>query len=191
VREDTPSVDEREHALLGIPELNFWCVFDDAILEKAPALLPGWNNDELENALANRSDFVLADDVQALARATGMDAANLTATLSEYAAACAGDSPDTTGREHCPQPVAGPRLRAIRMHGMVLKTPAGLDVTDMLQVRGDAGVIGGLYAVGEAIGGAALSGQGFVSGMSVTPALTLGRWLGETLTLNLSERQST
>jgi fumarate reductase flavoprotein subunit len=74
------------------------------------------------------------------------------------------------------------------MHGMVLKTPAGIDVTDDLQVRGAAGAIGGLYAVGEAIGGAALSGQGFVSGMSVTPALTLGRWLGETLGARLVER---
>lgn len=154
-------------------------------------LLPCWTEEELEDAWANRPDFVTAADVQTLARATGMDAANLTATLSEYAAACAGDLPDTMGRKHCPQPIAGPNLRAIRMHGMVLKTPAGLDVTDTLQVRGDAGVIGGLYAVGEAIGGAALSGQGFVSGMSVTPALTLGRWLGETLARNLSERQST
>lgn len=38
-----------------------------------------------------------------------------------------------------------------------------------------------LYASGEAIGGATLSGQSFVSGMSVTPALAFGRHLGGTL----------
>ena len=83
-------------------------------------------------------------------------------------------------------PIAGSGLRAIRMHGMVLKTPAGLDVTERLEVRGDDGIVPGLYAVGEAMGGAALSGQGFVSRMSVTPALTLGRWLGTELGRSLS-----
>ncbi|KMK64920.1 FAD-dependent oxidoreductase [Puniceibacterium sp. IMCC21224] len=181
VREDSPSVDEREHALLDLPELRFWCVFDDAILRDAPALLPGWTGDELRDAWASRPDFVRADTVPELARATGMDPAHLSDSLNAYAAACGGDAPDRTGRLHCPRPIAGPGLRAILMHGMVLKTAAGLDVTDRLEVRGDAGVIPGLYAVGEVMGGAALSGQGFVSGMSVTPALTLGRWLGAEL----------
>ena len=153
----------------------------DAIKHAAPPLLPGWSEEELRKAWSTRPDFVTADTPEALAEATGMTVDLLTHSLSTYAAACAGDAPDPMGRQHCPMPIAGPRLRAIRMHGMVLKTAAGLDVTDRLEVRGDSGIIPGLYAVGEAIGGAALSGQGFVSGMSVTPALTLGRWLGAEL----------
>ncbi|MBM2323717.1 MULTISPECIES: FAD-dependent oxidoreductase [Marivita] len=186
VREDTPSVDEREHALLALPDLQFWCVFSDAIQRAAPPLLPGWTKEELQVAWSNRPDFVTADDPQALALATGMDPTHLTSSLTAYAAACNGDALDPMGRNHCPMPIAGSGLRAIRMHGMVLKTPAGLDVTDRLEVRGDKGIIPGLYAVGEAMGGAALSGQGFVSGMSVTPALTLGRWLGTELGRSLS-----
>jgi hypothetical protein len=36
-----------------------------------------------------------------------------------------------------------------------------------------------LYAVGEVIGGGATSGDSFVNGMMVTPALAFGRLLGE------------
>ena len=35
IREDEPSVDVREHALLDQPELRYWIVFDDAIFRKA------------------------------------------------------------------------------------------------------------------------------------------------------------
>ncbi|MGR3742607.1 MAG: FAD-dependent oxidoreductase [Pseudooceanicola nanhaiensis] len=188
VREDHPSVDAREHALRDLPDLAFWCVFDDAVLAKAPALLPGWTEDELAEAWSARPDFVTADTVDDLARETGMDPAHLSESLAAYARACDGSAPDPTGRDHCPHPIGSAPLRAILMHGIVLKTPGGLDVTDKLEVRGDQGPIPGLYAVGEAIGGAALSGQGFVSGMSVTPALTLGRWLGRELGKTLTER---
>jgi fumarate reductase flavoprotein subunit len=76
------------------------------------------------------------------------------------------------------------------MHGMVLKTPAGIRVNDRMEAcRPDGRTIPGLYAVGEAIGGSTLSGKGFVSGMSVTPALTLGRWLGRTVGARLAARQ--
>ena len=39
----------------------------------------------------------------------------------------------------------------------------------------------GLFAVGEAIGMGATSGQAFCGGMSVTPALSFGRILGRSL----------
>ena len=39
----------------------------------------------------------------------------------------------------------------------------------------------GLFAVGEILGGAALSGDSFASGMSITPALSFGRLLGQSL----------
>ena len=68
------------------------------------------------------------------------------------------------------------------MHGMVLKTAAGLAVDEALRVLDpDGWPIPGLYAVGEAIGGGTLSGNAFVGGMSVTPALGFGRWLGQSL----------
>ncbi|WP_158971330.1 FAD-dependent oxidoreductase [Chachezhania sediminis] len=182
VREDDPSVDNREHALAAEPDMSFWCVFDDAIQDKAPALLPGWTAAELAAAWNARPDFVTAPDLATLADRTEMKSDALAESLAAYNDACTGASADPMGRTHLPQAIAGPGFRAIRMRGMVLKTPAGLDVDQTLTVRRTDGTpITGLHAVGEAIGGSTLSGRGFISGMSVTPALTLGRWLGRTL----------
>lgn len=182
VREDDPSVDARENALNGLDDLSFWCVWDEAIEAVAPPLLPGWTDAELSAAWAGRADFVKADGIDALAAATGMQVEALRDSLAAYDLACSGAAPDPMGRVHCPMPLRGPRFRAVQMHGMVLKTPAGIRVSDALEAcRADGRPIPGLYAVGEAIGGSTLSGKGFVSGMSVTPALTLGRWLGRTL----------
>jgi fumarate reductase flavoprotein subunit len=52
---------------------------------------------------------------------------------------------------------------------------------DLRVVTSDGSPIPGLYAIGEALGGATLSGNAFVGGMSVTPALGFGRWLGARL----------
>ncbi len=182
VREDDDSVDRREHALNALPGLSFWCVFDAAAEAAAPPLLPGWTAGELAAAWASHPSFVRADSLEALAQATGMDPATLAASVAGYNQGVESGSPDPMGRTHRPQRLAGPDWRAIRMHGMVLKTPSGIRVDDHLRaLRPDGSAIPGLYAVGECIGGSTLSGLGFVSGMSVTPALTLGRWLGRTL----------
>lgn len=191
VREDDPSVDAREHALDGLADLSFWCVFDEDVLAHAPALLPGWTEAELSQAWRSHPSFVIARGVESLALATGMDAQILSKSLADYEAACVGVRPDPTGRLHCPRPIRGPIFRAIRMHGVVLKTPAGVRVDDQMRAcRADGSAITGLHAIGEAIGGATLSGKGFVSGMSVTPALTLGRWLGRHLGQTLSARRA-
>lgn len=182
VREDDDSVDRREHALNALPDLSFWCVFDAAAEAAAPPLLPGWTAGELAAAWAGHPSFVRAGSLEALAKATGMDGAKLAASVFAYNRGVATGSPDPMGRTHRPQALSGPDWRAIRLHGMVLKTPSGIRVDDSLRaLRPDGTAIAGLYAVGECIGGSTLSGLGFVSGMSVTPSLTLGRWLGKTL----------
>jgi len=182
VREDSDSVDARERALMHQPGLTFWTIFDDAILRDAPALLPGWSQAELATAWASSPSFVYADTIEELAERTGIDAAGLTATIAGYNDAIARGEPDPMGRQHRPCAIATTGLRAIRMHGIVLKTPAGLAVNEDLKVLDRTGTpIANLYAAGEVIGGATLSGNSFVSGMSVTPALAFGRWLGRHL----------
>jgi fumarate reductase flavoprotein subunit len=54
-------------------------------------------------------------------------------------------------------------------------------VDSQLRVLGPDGPFDNLYAAGEALGGSAMSGKSFVSGMSVTPALSFGRMLGRQL----------
>lgn len=182
VREDVDSVDARERALNTLADASFWAVFDDRIMREAPPLLPGWTAAALEAAWRSHANFVIADTVAELAQRIGADAGVLAATISEYNEALAHGRPDPLGRESRPLPVAVAPYRAIRMHGMVLKTPAGLAVNQDLQVIDAEGrAISGLYCIGEAMGGATLSGNAFVGGMSVTPALGFGRWLGARL----------
>jgi fumarate reductase flavoprotein subunit len=181
VREDIDSVDARERALMRLPDLTFWTIFDDAILKAAPPLLPGWSANDLEAAWRRHPSFAVADTIEGLAQRAGIEKDGLSATVENYNRS-RSDGNDAWGRVHVPLPIAKPPFRAIRMHGIVLKTPAGLAVDESLRVLDRAGVpIGGLYAIGEATGGATLSGNSFVGGMSVTPALSFGRWLGQQL----------
>jgi fumarate reductase flavoprotein subunit len=181
VQEDIDSIDARERALMTLPDLTFWAVFDETALRRAPPLLPGWAPNELERAWSGNPSFACADTLDELARRAGIEPEGLVATIEEFNYAQAG-KPDPWGRQHRPALIQVPPFRAIRMHGIVLKTPAGLATDTELRVLSRAGTpIENLYAIGEAMGGATLSGNAFVGGMSVTPALSFGRWLGQTL----------
>jgi fumarate reductase flavoprotein subunit len=191
VQEDIESVDARENALDTLPDLSFWCVFDDRILQAAPPLLPGWTPEELSHAWDHHASFVVATSLSDLSDQTGMPLEALSETIGAYNSAITSGSPDPLGRSHRPLPIEGPTYRAILMHGMVLKTAAGLTVdTDLNVLDGEGRPIGNLFALGEAMGGSTLSGKAFVGGMSVTPALTLGRWLGREIGTRLQREQA-
>lgn len=180
VAEDGPSVDVREHALLDQPGLEFWVVFDQHVVDHAPPLLPTWSAEQLEEAYRANASFVRADDLAGLARATGVDEAGLVATVEEYAAAVRTGT-DRLGRTHLPHALGTAPWYAIRNHGTTLKSPAGLAVGADLRVLRDGGCFENLYAAGEVIGGSTLSGRSFVSGMSVTPALSFARLVARTV----------
>jgi fumarate reductase flavoprotein subunit len=66
------------------------------------------------------------------------------------------------------------------MQGWTLVSFAGLAVNENMQViTNDGQAVQNLYAVGEVIGAGATSGSAYTNGMLVTPAITLGRLLGE------------
>ncbi|MFD4668753.1 FAD-dependent oxidoreductase [Lentzea sp. NPDC058450] len=178
VAEDAESVDVRENALLDQPDLTFWVIYDQAVRDQAPALLPTWPARELDEAFAGHPSFAKADTLAGLAEATGIDAEGLAATVKEYNAAVA-EGQDRLGRTHLPLPLERGPFYAVRNHGTTLKSPAGLAVDGDLRVLGPDGPFQNLFAAGEVLGGSALSGKSFVSGMSVTPALSFGRLLGE------------
>lgn len=190
VAEDHPSVDAREHALMALPDMTFWIVYDETAHGSAPSLFgdwlggsgPGnWPPARIEAAFREHPSFRLANSIEDLAVACAMPPRTLAGAVVDYNAGVASGR-DRFGRTHLPAPLAKPPFRAIKAHGVVLKTPAGLAVNDSLQVIGmDGRPVPNLYAAGEAIGGATLSGQSFVGGMSVTPALSFGRYLGGTL----------
>ncbi len=68
------------------------------------------------------------------------------------------------------------------MQGYYLLNTAGVAVDNQLRILGENGSpIKNLYAAGEMLGMAAFQGSSYCGGMSVTPALTFGRILGERL----------
>ena len=117
-----------------------------------------------------------------LADLAGISAAGLIETVARYNAAVAAGADPDFGRRHLPAPIATGPFYAIRNHAITLVTFQGLDIDASCAVRSDSGAtIPGLYAVGEVIGAGATCGNSFCSGMLLTPALTLGRLLGQRL----------
>jgi fumarate reductase flavoprotein subunit len=195
VREDDPSVDAREHALLSLPNLTFWAIYDGAIAKEAPPFFVNLNllalddsgSGKVEGASSqnivdqsfNRVDgWHRADSLAEMARLAGIDPSGLAATVAQYNQAVAGGK-DALGRTHLPKPIGKPPFYAVRHHGVAVVSFAGLAVSERLQVlRRDGSPIPGLYAAGEILGKSLLSGKSFVGGMSVLPSITFARLLG-------------
>jgi len=180
--EDEPSIDSKERALTGIDRMTFWMVFDARGLRESQPMVHGWSTRDLDAACGARRGVHRAESLWELARAAGIDPAGLTASVERYNAFVARGADADFGRTHLPAPIARAPFYAIENHPVTLITFTGLDVDAALRVRRpDGTVIGGLYAVGEVIGSAAVNGNAFCSGMCLTPALAFGRILGRAL----------
>jgi fumarate reductase flavoprotein subunit len=181
IAEDSPSVDRKEHALLGQPEVEFWVVFDARIYREAPWLFRRRTVDDIAAAFATHPSFKSADSLAGLAHACGMSPGNLESTIAAYNAAVASGR-DVFGRRHMPAPIAEAPFYSIRHHGTTVRTFAGIAINDELKVLDQDGLpIPNLYAAGEIVGAATFAGQSFAGGMSITPALGFGRILGQSL----------
>jgi predicted oxidoreductase len=123
-----------------------------------------------------------APTVEELAARAGIDAAGLARTLAEFEPIASGERPDPFGRAEIPAPIDTPPYYAVLSQAGTVVSFGGVRVDGDLRVTTpDGEPIPGLYAAGEVIGGAATMGDAYCGGMCVTPALSLGRWLGRTL----------
>jgi fumarate reductase flavoprotein subunit len=179
IREDHPSVDAREHAQLKQPGMRSWLIFDQEIFDRAPALLPTMDAERLAKLWNVHPMFNKADNIEGLATLAGLTAATLVKTVATYNAGQTRKA-DALGRVHMPLPLARGPFYAIAQQGISILSFAGLTVDDNLRVTDEDGApIPNLYAAGEVIGAGATTGNAFVNGMMVTPALTFGRLLGQ------------
>lgn len=179
IREDVPSVDAREHALLQQPDLRYWIVFDQTILDTAPVGVRGWSREELRIAFDRHPMFYQGSTVEALAERCGLPAVALQGTIETYNQGVAA-SDDLLGRKHLPSSISNGPFYAIRVQGYSTTSSVGVAVDEQLRViREDGGVIPNLYAAGELLGAGQLMGQAFCGGMMITPAVTFGRLLGQ------------
>jgi fumarate reductase flavoprotein subunit len=179
LKEDVPSVDVREHALLEQPDLRYWSIFDQAIFDQAPVGIVDWTRDDLNAAFDGHPMFYKHDTVEGLAEACGLPAAALEETIRAYNEGVATGS-DPFGRQHLPRAIDTGPFYAIRVQGYSTTSTVGMAVDEQLRViREDGSAINNLYAAGELLGAGQTMGQSFCGGMMITPALTFGRLLGQ------------
>jgi len=182
VKEDSESVDVREHAVLQQPNHRYWAIFDSEILSNAPPFLLGWTAEEIRLAFGKYHMFSKGETISELAHWAGINGSNLENTIARYNSAQANDKDPAFNREHMPLPVTTPPFYAIRMQAYSILVFGGVAVDTSLRVlRKDSSPVPNLYAAGEVLGKGTLTGQSYVGGMSLTPALTFGRLLGEKL----------
>jgi fumarate reductase flavoprotein subunit len=179
IREDEPSVDVREHALVKQPDLRYWIVFDQTAFDKTTPIIFNWTKADMEKAFESHAMFYKADTIEGLAQKAGLDASALNQTIADYNTAVETGN-DSLGRAHLPAPIKTGPFYAIRKQGASVTSTVGLAVDDQLRViRPDKTPIPNLYAAGEILGGGQLQGNAFVGGMMAMPSLVFGKLLGE------------
>lgn len=184
IREDEPVIYERSMALLKQPRLRYTIVFDHEIFQNAPVGIQGWTREKMVEHFDNHPLFAKADDLETLAKMTRVDPKGLMETVAQYNEAVRLGR-DTLGRSHLPTAIKKPPFYGITHLGTSATSSTGVAVDAKLRVlRGDGNFIPNLYAAGEVLGAGATLGNAFAPGMMLTPALTLGRILGETLPVN-------
>jgi fumarate reductase flavoprotein subunit len=181
MQEDHPSIDYRERALLARRGMAMHIVFDAGILQNASTLT-------LDTAAAYRARFgrhpafVKAKTLAELARKLGVPVANLRRTVAEYNRAVDAGVDKRHGKHFLIRRIEQAPFYAIRAQGITVLSPAGLKVDKQLRVLGRTGrPIRNLYAAGEVLGFGRTSGNAYVGGLSLTPALTFGKLLGESI----------
>lgn len=182
VQEDHPSVNHIEHGILEQPGQRHWAIYDQAMLEQSAPIIPDWSRERLAKEHESHAMFHRADTIEQLALSAGLHPKNLASTVAGYNKSIQGGDADRFARKHRPLPLSKGPFYAIEMQGWTLVSFAGLAVNERLQVTMPSGqAIPNLYAVGEALGAGSTSGNAYTNGMLVTPAISFGRLLGQSI----------
>ena len=182
VQEDHQSVDAIEHAIMEQPAHRHWAILDQNMIDEMPQLIYGWPNERIMTESKKQNMIKQYGSIRELAIKSELPALNLESTIQEYNDNLENNRPDTLTRQHRPLPIKEPPFYSIRMSGWSLCSFAGLAINKNFEVIKPSGEpINNLYAIGEVIGFGATSGNAYVNGMGVTPAITYGKLLGESI----------
>ncbi len=129
-----------------------------------------------------------ADTAAELAAACGLPAAELAATLEQVAELAASDSSDEFGRRFASGDVLEPPYFAIRVTGALFHTQGGLVVNDSARVMAtDGTALPNVFAGGGAARSVSGPGEwGYLPGMGLCTAVTLGRIAGQAAAVQVS-----
>jgi len=121
-----------------------------------------------------------AEDLDALADATGLPRDALARTASQVAQMVADEAEDPFGRDFTGKPVLAPPYRAAKVTGALFHTQGGLVVDrDARVLRADGSPLPNLYAGGGAARGVSGAGaEGYMAGNGLLTATTFGKLAG-------------
>jgi fumarate reductase flavoprotein subunit len=167
--------DEREIAFLEQSDFGFFYIVDQGIVDRGRLGVLGWEDEQLQSHI--QSGIVKkASSISALAREIGTRNGQLESTLKKYNEFVSSGKDTDFSRENLDQQLVEGPFYAVPITGSILITHGGISVNHLLQVVDvNERVIAGLYAAGETLGVAQMMGKAVLSGMSVGPAITLGR----------------
>ncbi len=190
LREDHPSIHYSESSLLEQPGMRMVMVYDDSIRQNAPTMtVLDKQGRDLTPDFNTHPAFQSANTIEELAGRFDIPPDNLAATVKRYNEAVDNrDDPDFE-RLFLPRRVEKPPFYGIEAIGITVISPGGIKVNGNLQVLDESEKpISGLYAAGEILGFTRLSGAAFVGGMSLMPAMSFGRLIGEQTAAQLQAR---
>jgi len=180
VAEDSESPDAKELALLTIPDLTFWAIYDHKARDESICIFSEMTHEEADPLFNVHESFRRADTLEGLAVSMGVDWKGLAETVARYNGFVEKGADEDFGRSHLPAPIAEPPFYGIKHHGLSITSFAGVAVNeDLAVIREDGSAIPGLYAAGECLGLGSTSGKSFCGGMALMPAMTFGRMLGD------------
>ncbi len=181
MKEDHQSIDYRERNLLKQPGMRMNIVFDEGIRQNATPITM-LEPEEFKKKFGSHPNFVKADTIKGLAAELDVPAESLKATVDTYNAAVEAETDEEFDKFFLIRKIENPPFYAIKAMGITVLSPAGLAVDDQLRVlKTDGSSIPNVYAAGEILGFGRTSGNAFVGGLSLTPALAFGKILGEKL----------
>ena len=174
VDEGTKSPFVREHALIGRPGLRMAAVWDQSIFEAAPPVIgPDWTRQDMMHESERGRWLHRCDTLDELADRLEVDPVGLISTVMEW-----NTGVDPFDRSHRPRPIErAPFWGASSVGGMLLSRGGPAVDRDLRPIDADGLPIDGVHCVGELLGMGQFSGDNFAGGMSVGPALSLGRWV--------------
>jgi fumarate reductase flavoprotein subunit len=174
VDEATLSPFVREQALMARPGLRMASVWDQSIFEAAPPVIgPDWTRQDMVEEAERGRWLNRCDTLDELADRLEVDGAGLASTVADWNAGV-----DPFDRSHCPLPITQPPFWGVTSVGGMLLSRGGPAVDGELRpVDADGVPFDGVHCVGELLGMGQFSGDNFAGGMSVGPALSLGRWV--------------
>jgi succinate dehydrogenase/fumarate reductase flavoprotein subunit len=176
------TVDERERIVLQQPNQRFYVLFDEQSLQAGPCVVVQWDAAKCKEEALKEKCCWQADTIEALAQKITVPPQNLTATVNSFNNFVDAGIDDNFSRTVLEYKISQPPYYALLVYAYSLISFGGIKVNENLQVIcEDGSVIENTFAAGEILGAAATSGDAFCGGMLLTPAISFGKWLGETL----------